>query len=72
MSATPYPEPLERSDFINIFGGVYEHSPWVAEAVYLKTDQGINAASMAALKGGCGWDMILRGRSRGDSIGMHS
>ena len=49
MSATPYPEPLERSDFINIFGGVYEHSPWVAEDVYLKTDQGINVASMAAL-----------------------
>ncbi len=49
MSGTPYPKPLERSDFINIFGGVYEHSPWVAEAVYLKTDQGINAASMAAL-----------------------
>lgn len=51
MSATPYPKPLERSDFIDIFGGIYEHSPWVAEAVYPKTHPGINTASMAALMG---------------------
>ena len=49
MSATPYPKSLERACFIDIFGGVYEHSPWVAEAVYPKTNQGINIASMAAL-----------------------
>ena len=49
MNTTPYPSQLELAEFIRLFGSIYEHSPWVAEAVYLKTNQGINAASMAAL-----------------------
>ena len=28
------PSQLSRPDFIARFGGVYEHSPWIAEAVY--------------------------------------
>ena len=28
------PTELNQSDFIKIFGGVYEHSPWIAEQVY--------------------------------------
>ena len=47
MSGTPYPKPLERSDFFDIFGGIYERSPWVAEAVYPKIHRGIDTASMA-------------------------
>lgn len=49
MSATPYPRVLERSDFIDKFGGIYEHSRWVAEAVYPKIHLSINTASMAEL-----------------------
>lgn len=29
----PRPSPLSREDFVARFGGVYEHSPWVAEGV---------------------------------------
>ncbi len=35
------PTDLSRDQFINIFGGVYEHSAWVAEQVW---DGGIDAA----------------------------
>lgn len=49
MSATPYPRVLARSDFIDKFGGIYEHSRWVAEAVYPKIHRSINTASMAEL-----------------------
>ena len=34
-------------DFVVVFGSVYEHSPWVAEAVYPSLAPGIDAASMA-------------------------
>ncbi len=34
-------------DFIVVFGGIYEHSPWVAEAVYPSLIPGIDVASMA-------------------------
>ena len=34
-------------DFIAIFGSVYEHSPWVAEAVYPSLTPGSDAAAMA-------------------------
>ena len=34
-------------DFIAVFGSVYEHSPWVAEAVYPSLIPGSDAASMA-------------------------
>lgn len=28
------PSRMTRDDFMDVFGGVYEHSPWIAEAVY--------------------------------------
>ena len=28
------PTELDREHFMRIFGGVYEHSPWIAEQVY--------------------------------------
>lgn len=28
------PSHMTRDDFLDVFGGVYEHSPWIAEAVY--------------------------------------
>ena len=34
-------------DFIAVFGSVYEHSPWVAEAVYPSLTPGIEVVSMA-------------------------
>jgi 2-oxo-4-hydroxy-4-carboxy-5-ureidoimidazoline decarboxylase len=34
-------------DFVAMFGAVYEHSPWVAEAVYLSLRPGVDAVSMA-------------------------
>ncbi|MEL0322020.1 MAG: 2-oxo-4-hydroxy-4-carboxy-5-ureidoimidazoline decarboxylase, partial [Gammaproteobacteria bacterium] len=47
MSQSPYPERLELADFVAVFGAVYEHSPWVAEAVYPSLRPGIDAVSMA-------------------------
>ncbi len=34
------PTDLGKDEFVKIFGGVYEHSPWVAEQIW---DAGINA-----------------------------
>jgi len=39
---------LSRSEFVARYGGLYEHSPWVAEAAYEKA-AGLDAASLAAL-----------------------
>jgi 2-oxo-4-hydroxy-4-carboxy-5-ureidoimidazoline decarboxylase len=36
--ATVKPSALSREAFIETFGGVYEHSPWIAETIF---DQGI-------------------------------
>ena len=47
MSRSPYPERLDLMDFIALFGSVYEHSPWVAEAVYPSLTPGIEVVSMA-------------------------
>jgi len=33
MMMRPAPHELSRADFITAFGGIYEHSPWVAEAL---------------------------------------
>ena len=30
----PHAPDIARSDFIALYGGIYEHSPWVAEGVY--------------------------------------
>ena len=35
----PTPHELSRTSFIATFGGIYEHSPWVAETLY---DQGLS------------------------------
>lgn len=47
MSQTPYPKQLNTVDFIDAFGSIYEHSPWVAEAVFPAMTPGIDVQSMA-------------------------
>ncbi|MYJ70525.1 MAG: 2-oxo-4-hydroxy-4-carboxy-5-ureidoimidazoline decarboxylase [Rhodospirillaceae bacterium] len=50
---SPRPSSLDRAAFVEAYGGVYEHSPWVAETVY---DAGIGPAddTAAALAGRMG------------------
>lgn len=36
----PKPTTLSKKDFVTTFGGVYEHSPWVAEGAY---EQGLSS-----------------------------
>jgi len=38
----PLPSSLDRAAFVECFGGIYEHSPWVAEAVF---DAGLTVAT---------------------------
>lgn len=38
---TPPPSAMSRAAFVERFGGVYEHSPWIAEALY---DRGLTEA----------------------------
>ena len=40
MTIKPAPHLLSRADFIGAFGGIYEHSPWVAERLF---DAGLSA-----------------------------
>ena len=40
MTIKPAPHHLSRADFIAAFGGIYEHSPWVAERMF---DAGLTA-----------------------------
>lgn len=40
MTIKPAPHRLSRADFIVAFGGIYEHSPWVAERLF---DAGLSA-----------------------------
>jgi 2-oxo-4-hydroxy-4-carboxy-5-ureidoimidazoline decarboxylase len=40
MTIKPAPHQLSRADFIAAFGGIYEHSPWVAERLF---DAGLTA-----------------------------
>ena len=49
MNTTPYPSQIELAEFIHLFGGIYEHSPWVAEAIYPQITPGIDPFSMASL-----------------------
>ena len=48
MAIKPAPHHLSRADFIAAFGGIYEHSPWVAERLF---DAGLTAhdADLASL-----------------------
>jgi len=47
VSQTPYPKQLNETQFIEAFGSIYEHSPWVAEAVYTSMTPGIDVRVMA-------------------------
>jgi len=38
---SPRPSTLDRAAFVEAYGGIYEHSPWVADAVY---DAGLGSA----------------------------
>ena len=38
---SPHPSSLDRAAFVEAYGGIYEHSPWVAEAAY---DAGLGSA----------------------------
>lgn len=49
MNTTPYPSQLELAEFIRLFGSIYEHSTWVAEAVYPQVTPGMDPLSMASL-----------------------
>ena len=40
MRLEPSPHTMDRASFVERFGGVYEHSPWIAEAAY---DRGLTA-----------------------------
>ncbi|MGI9415116.1 MAG: 2-oxo-4-hydroxy-4-carboxy-5-ureidoimidazoline decarboxylase [Hyphomicrobiales bacterium] len=31
---TPSPAAMSRTDFVSMFGGIYEHSPWIAERLW--------------------------------------
>ncbi|MGI9480957.1 MAG: 2-oxo-4-hydroxy-4-carboxy-5-ureidoimidazoline decarboxylase [Hyphomicrobiales bacterium] len=51
------PSTMNRADFVARFGGVYEHSPWIAEAVFdagltpaEDSAAGLSAAMMGVLK----------------------
>jgi 2-oxo-4-hydroxy-4-carboxy-5-ureidoimidazoline decarboxylase len=41
----PRPSALDRAGFVTAYGGVYEHSPWIAEAAF---DRGIGPADDTA------------------------
>jgi OHCU decarboxylase len=54
----PPPRGMTREEFLSRFGGVYEHSPWIAEAVWRRgltpaedTPQGLAAALAAVVHG---------------------
>ena len=47
MIIKPAPHELSRTAFIATFGGVYEHSPWVAEMLY---DQGLDTNDSNPIK----------------------
>jgi 2-oxo-4-hydroxy-4-carboxy-5-ureidoimidazoline decarboxylase len=49
MNTTPYPSQLELAEFIRLFGSIYEHSPWVAEAVYPQVTPGMDPLSMETI-----------------------
>ena len=45
MTGPPDPRRLSRNDFVAAFGGVFEHSPWIAEATF---DAGLPAEAGGA------------------------
>lgn len=66
MAATEHsPSLLSRSQFLEIYGGIYEHSPWVAEAILAEgltaadNDTAVLAARMAAVVDASGHERQL-------------
>jgi len=63
MSNTPYPTALDRPDFLEVFGSIYEHSEWVADAVYAEITPGMPtdlvAKIMASIVDAAGTDSQL-------------
>lgn len=57
----PPPSQMDRHTFVGRFGGVYEHSPWIAEAVW---DAGLRAEhdTLAGLAGAMEAVLALAGR----------
>jgi OHCU decarboxylase len=45
----PKPSTLSRQAFVARFGGIYEHSPWIAEAVWGETGPGSECDTVAGL-----------------------
>jgi len=46
MTGNPDPRTLSRGDFVAAFGGIFEHSPWIAEAAF---DAGLPAEAGSAV-----------------------
>ena len=45
--------PQMREQFVNRFGGIYEHSPWVAEEAYAAAAEISDAGALATLFASC-------------------
>jgi OHCU decarboxylase len=45
--------PQTREQFVNRYGGIYEHSPWVAEEAYAAAAEGSDAGALATLFASC-------------------
>jgi OHCU decarboxylase len=45
--------PQTREQFVNRYGGIYEHSPWVAEEAYAAAGEISDAGALGALFAGC-------------------
>jgi 2-oxo-4-hydroxy-4-carboxy-5-ureidoimidazoline decarboxylase len=62
MMIKPAPHELSRADFIAAFGGIYEHSPWVAGTLFdmgvdrLDADPAVLAKRMADIVDAAGFD----------------
>src|SRR5210317_490470 len=55
--STP-PRSMAEEDFVELFGGVYEHSPWIAQETYQRglgesadSPEGLSAAMMSVVDG---------------------
>ncbi|MDH4108342.1 MAG: 2-oxo-4-hydroxy-4-carboxy-5-ureidoimidazoline decarboxylase [Gammaproteobacteria bacterium] len=44
---------LSRAEFVRRYGGVYEHSPWVAEAAWERGGGGVGAGELRGLLASC-------------------
>ena len=60
---SPAPTALSRAAFVDRFGGVYEHSPWVAENAF-DAGLGADAATPAGLSAALHAQVMAGGRDR--------